>query len=445
MQQKDEIPRKDFIQAIRNFKKSHQGKLKNLLQTNNPEAITTFLGNPVIRGYLGRSSILFRENHPDLHDSTSKDEHNNTDHYELKIYRCLPRTIPFRDQLITQSAFYDCGASDHTDRALLRILQADNKASRIVSIDVDQLDEVSASIAREDIIPSDRKILFRLDSLRMHEHATTLLTLFHPITQRVMAVIFLNSQGVEPYNSRLKHYFFTKKAILNHILDRQSVSNFLTNLFSINLEDPLLLTDKTERILVNKDNRTVCVLNSSFSPNGHSTGLKQVPDAQEVTTVIHLSKVSRCHTSIALGIPYNPYVVIEHSLTAPFIDASFLVQPDKDENCSLYSFNFIRAIISMLNTSEMADRILKLGEELYKGNSVAEKELHSIFHGDLKKYLPSYYEPTGVQKSQDQIEKFHLQQRWDIGRRYLSFFATSKEESGAENSNNNTPYFCGGK
>ena len=111
MQQKHEITRAAFVQAVRDFKARHQGKLKDLLnEALHPEAVRAFFSDPVIHAYLARPSIVFIDKHPQLSDSTEKGI-DSADHYELKVYKYLPEIMPYRDTTITTSNFYTRGTA----------------------------------------------------------------------------------------------------------------------------------------------------------------------------------------------------------------------------------------------------------------------------------------------------------------------------------------------
>lgn len=68
-----------------------------------------------------------------------------------------------------------------------------------------------------------------------------------------------------------------------------------------------------------------------------------------------------------------------------------------------------------------------------KSDSGAIKTLVRIFQEDLKAYLPCYYDvATGIPKSLAELEAFHLNQRWEIGRKSLSILHPIEQEVSVE-------------
>ena len=98
------------------------------------------------------------------------------------------------------------------------------------------------------------------------------------------------------------------------------------------------------------------------------------------------------------------------------IDASHDLQTDADDNnCALYTANFIQAIVEFLKKPEIANRVYSLAHSL-ESDPNAKKELIKMFQVDLRAYLPCYYDvKTGAQKPKQDLINFHLQQRWKLG------------------------------
>jgi DNA-directed RNA polymerase subunit L len=98
------------------------------------------------------------------------------------------------------------------------------------------------------------------------------------------------------------------------------------------------------------------------------------------------------------------------------IDASHDLQTDADDNnCALYTANFIQAIVDFLKKPEIANRVYSLAHSL-ESDPDAKKELIKMFQVDLRANFPCYYDvKTGAQKPKQDLINFHLQQRWKLG------------------------------
>ncbi|MBA3602623.1 MAG: hypothetical protein H0W50_03065 [Parachlamydiaceae bacterium] len=106
----------------------------------------------------------------------------------------------------------------------------------------------------------------------------------------------------------------------------------------------------------------------------------------------------------------------------PFIDAPHKLQTHKeDENCAIYSYNFLQGAINMLESRDVAERIYRLAMQIdsNKGNNTEregnQKAMAKIFQEELKQYLPEYFDANGAQKSDSEIKQHHLHQRWNFG------------------------------
>ena len=107
-----------------------------------------------------------------------------------------------------------------------------------------------------------------------------------------------------------------------------------------------------------------------------------------------------------------------------FIPIAFsLQQEEDDENCVIYSKNFIQALIALLSQPEEAERIVELARDVcHQSSNASESEaaLVKIFLQDIKTFLPCYFDPqTGSQKESAAIKQFHLNERWDLGSHYV--------------------------
>ena len=104
----NQVSRSNFIEKIIFFKNKYQKGIKEILIDINLRK--QFFEEPIIRDYLSRdaSQISFVDDHPDLVNAENKQGRNNTDYYELKIYRYMQEVIPFRGYA-TSSLFYNKG------------------------------------------------------------------------------------------------------------------------------------------------------------------------------------------------------------------------------------------------------------------------------------------------------------------------------------------------
>ena len=419
---KQEVERTDFVKSVVAFKKRYQKKLKEMINNKESAVTKSFLADPVIHSYLTRENVVFKNRHPDLSDSQDKEAHIRSDHYELKIYAYLPNVIAYRNEFITYLTFYDAGTPQTVLPLLQKLLQAANKTSAAIAFET--LDVLSQDIALQDILQEPNGPNFRVDCSELTEHSTTLLSIFHPVSKNLLAVLLFNSQGVTAYNVRLEHFFKSMQILPNHYLNRGLLKSVLMNLFSFNIDEQLP-PNKPELILLNRKKSSACVIYSSYYASVKSKELQRIENSTEIKTIFHISSDRKCYNSIHLGIPTNPFVTIVHRLDVPFIDVSHELQKDNND-CTLYCFNFIKAILSMLENPDMAQHILKLSTDLMQIQS--KVELTNIFRNHLKVFLSQYYDQTGKSKSENDLENYHLRQRWELGKMSLGLFYNPKNE-----------------
>ena len=190
------ISRTEFVQAIRDFKKAHKGKLKNLLNpTSNPEAVKAFWSNPVIHAYLARPSITFVDKHPQLHDSKTKEEHDVTDHYELKIYKYLPEAVVYRNNAITSSKFYTEGTHCRNDDLFGELLKSFSQDSDDIEVasPADIYSIASMVGYRRFLTTTNTSPRFLINANWKDNHASTCITICDPATRRPLITLFMNS------------------------------------------------------------------------------------------------------------------------------------------------------------------------------------------------------------------------------------------------------------
>ncbi|PWU05403.1 MAG: hypothetical protein C5B43_03350 [Verrucomicrobia bacterium] len=95
----------------------------------------------------------------------------------------------------------------------------------------------------------------------------------------------------------------------------------------------------------------------------------------------------------------------------PFIDASLMLQTDKDDgNCTLYTANFSHAMIDLIsdNRKEL-DRLAKLSNY---------DDMADLIKNRLPRYLPQYYKQDHsgayIKKPAKQIKAHHMRMRWKL-------------------------------
>lgn len=219
-----------FVAAVKAFKLKHldvsgkPGKLKHLFDSEQtPEAeknITALLSDPVIHAYLSRtmSEVVFQDLHPKLSDSATKNktEHSETDHYELKIYKHLPYRIIFRDENINQSAFYFRGTLGTRLLKELFNLLFKNITKNISDIQANgplDIYEIRTDIITKNLQSPQPAILprFTLYANWKDDHATTIINIMDPTTQRTLVTLLLN-------NLQDKNYFdYISARILDYV------------------------------------------------------------------------------------------------------------------------------------------------------------------------------------------------------------------------------------
>lgn len=416
------VTRAEFIQAVRDFKKVHGGKLKDLLnRKTNPEATDAFLNNPVIHAYLARPSVTFVDQHPLLQDSKTKEEHDASDHYELMVYKYLPGAIAYRDSDITSSKFYVSGTEAYRHEFFDNILQSFNRGLPDIAVNYPSDIYAIAFAVHRHVFASDEEASprFLISPNWKDTHASACITILDPSTRHALITLFINSSQNFGYYSYIKERFLkrsfnTSSEISEHIVKR--LKNYLTKTFSIDPDEASLPTQPTS-LLVNKEERAALAINY----HSYSKEYEETEHSPEIETIYDFS-MSRYYE------PPAPILTMAHTPKTPFIDVSHhLQQRDDDRNCVLYSTNFIQAMVEMLKQPAVADRVFELARNV-KTNPAAIETLVHIFREDLKAYLPCYYDrATGTPKSDSELEAFHLNQRWELGGKSLSILHPVKQ------------------
>lgn len=416
------VTRAEFVRAIRDFKKVHGGKLKDLLnQKTNSEVTKAFWANPVIHAYLARLSVTFVDKHPQLHDSTTKEEHDVTDHYELKAYKYLPNEVVYRDNEITSPKFYTSRTKEHSElfgKVLESFIQGSLDIKVMKPCDI----YVIASKATGMFLDPEVAVFprFLLNANWKDGHASALLTILDPLTGRALITLFMNTfRGGGYYEFSKERFFMAQNNNLRlQPIQEDEVSNvslkkaILSKTFAVDIDDPLL-RDQPATLLVNREQRAAFIINyisSDYSAEEY-LAVEASPDIETIYSY-EIRKNAR---------PPFPVLSIKHAPRTLFIDVSHhLQQSADDQNCVLYSMNFIQAMVEMLKQQELAERVYELARVVKTDPGAMETLVH-IFREDLKTFLPCYYDiTTGAPKSREELEAFHLNQRWEIGGKSLS-------------------------
>lgn len=424
------VTRSEFIKAVKEFKRFHHGKLKDLLnKTTHPEATKDFWANPIIHAYLARPSVTFIDKHPHLMDSRTKEEHDDSDYYELKIYQYLPNVIVYRDSEINTPKFYTEGA--YASQLFHQLLK--NFAHGSTDIEMMGIADIYhiASKVTKRFINSEVKVhpRFVLSANWKDTHATALLTVLDPFTGRALLTLFMNSYQNEEHYKRYKTSFLIRQTETTLIPSRSSfqqheidlLKQYVLKTFKLDIDDANL-SSKPATLLKNLEEKAIFCLNYTSS-NFYSAEYLALENSPEIETSYSFNKDSPA-TQKEFTITHMPKI--------PFIDVSHELQlADDDKNCAFYSLNFIQAITNLLKQSEQAERIFALANSVKSDPRATEILIH-IFREELKTYLPQYYDAcTKAPKPRASIEAFHLNQRWEIGARSVSMLhSASVSESG---------------
>ncbi len=138
--------------------------------------------------------------------------------------------------------------------------------------------------------------------------------------------------------------------------------------------------------------------------------VKYSPEHNPITFLLNSTKSNDYHSYLEYR--FNLDKTGEKRL--PFVDASFDLQHEnsypEDSNCSLYAFEFAKASAAYLHNNNTGD----LHKACVAGNHTSAAQ---ILRNGMKRYLPYYTcsaEGTCTEKSQADIQKFHIELRWLI-------------------------------
>lgn len=401
--------RLEFNRTVMNFKKKYKKKLKDLLdKEKNPEIASAFWQDPIIRAYLERSSIEFIDNNPDLVDSFNKNDHENSDHYELKIYEYFPDCIPYRNKRIN-TQLYMSGGSRMTRDRLSPFFQSLNQFKDIEIVKADDIYNYQENISFRCF--TDQKsstARFVLAPIWNHTHATVCLSILESQTRRILATVFINTiHNTDSYENALRS-FSKRNGFFAPSEDRQqNIMNLLNQLFNIDLKQE----HTTERKTIISEDQSVALVLDANQPNYYDDEISTLEGKKENE---YIYAFYHDKESQQLKLPW-----FSTKICSPFIDASHNLQTrQEDKSCTLYGITFIQAIINFLNDPEKAERVYALALNAKTEQNTQEK-LAMIFQEELKAYLPSYYNTEGKIKSNEEIDAYHAKLRWSLGKNLI--------------------------
>jgi hypothetical protein len=414
--------REKFIQAVHKFEEEHQLKLedfivgkawirnKNCITEEQANYRTAFFSEPIIQGYLSRGSefVPFLENRPALiSDETKPDV---SDYYECKIYELAAKDnamfLPYRNHVMTD-LFYE---SMTTDPSIFRNIQSKSTTNYKVTKKGFDIYEIRDLLRRvefgkySDRIEKEYKgIKFILSPIGKDGHAMTIISVIQKKTFKHLTSIFINSFDRKDHYKFISDKFNLRTNQTHSLLEGKDCEKF----FKITAEK---LCGKSTFIDLGR--REGYLVDPSY---GINPTLEEAPvfKALENQTIdlIHTLNESNDGT-----LWYGLY----GSRNVPLIDASHSLQTqEKDENCAIYSLNFLQGIAHLLENEGTAKKVYQLAEQIDSGSAIekesAKKTMATIFSRDLRQYIPAYYNAEGIQKSDADIKKHHLYQRWDLG------------------------------
>ena len=434
--------RAEFNRTVRAFESKH-GELKELLTS--PIMAEEFWSHAIIIKHLARS-IHFVDRHPDLADSATRDvkDDDTTDHYELKLYRTCPTAILFRNGSVNSSDFYKVGPRGTTQEMidlqrifidLLKPIVAESKHIELGCFKPAIVNDIyDIAINAHNRFLLDKHYPCFLAELNWKDgHATALLTVSDPETGRVLVTLFINSWQSDSYFKNMKNCFLAdqfhelmlkfedkhwgKPSIRREDFNPAQLREYLKVNFSADIDDEEMLS-KTKPIVNEKACAAMIVIDErDGSHYRDNPTFLQLAECSDIDKVFVLRRLSGKHILSLAHFPTN----------TPFIDVSHKLQiAEGDHNCSLYSFNFIKAIAELLNQPKMTSEVLALARNA-RHDPKAVEQLTFLFREKLKTFLPCYYQPDGQVKSPDELTTFHLHQRWEMGSKSIPILHPIRE------------------
>lgn len=438
--------KESFNKVVVEFKKQDK-KLKDSLRDKRSKQ--DFFEHPTIRNYLSRKadSIIFSENHPQLIDSTTKENKKKTDHYELKIYKLFPDLFPYRNADVNSPTFYN-QTTFYNHFPFLRALYYNALTSNDISVELGCQNKLEMCPIFFDSDFLHHKIQktpstfsrFLLKSISLSGHMFTMISIRNPETSEVLCTLILDSE-LSTFSNQVKARLHSKRwytsfdefdGLSNAPDTFFAITNYLDKHFSLGFDKSLEL-EKRSFYVINEKEQIALFLNWEKN-KGSKEVYDRIATDPRVKILFDLNFEADNTWSLELTFTKMP----------PIINVSHNLQLTKgDNNCTLFSLNFIQAIAKMLSNKELADKIYALANHSDNVENIPTKEiLVEIFREELKSYLPCYYGPTKIAKSQEELKNYHLRQRWNIGSSSLSFFYPLKSNESLNLEENRTILDC---
>ena len=251
-------------------------------------------------------------------------------------------------------------------------------------------------------------VRFVLSSNYDEKHATTLFSILEKGTDRLLISIHIDSS----IDSQISYYrtieaFLKQRHVWSWFSGPQALERY--NQIKKELSGSLVKIDAANKIAYILGEYYECACLLQISPN-----CNRIADAKRNGKVNLIHNFYENRNEMQYGV-YDCRPV-------EFINASNVLQTAKDDNnCALYTFNTMQAIVKMLQDKDNSEVIYK--EALRIGHGTNEEylqariELAKIFQENLKPYLSCYYNSDGAPKSESELKEFHLKQRWELGSR----------------------------
>lgn len=359
----------------------------------------------------------------------------------------MPHSLPYRSQTITSSAFYTEGTSPYYDffhELFLSFCHDFPDVQMSFPADIYAIrDNVQSRMFAFEDSASPRVLI---SPNWKDGHATTFITLLDPLTRFPLAILFMNSEQNEAYFQQAKWQFsqinqqsisalfsgfirhygsiegvrdvFLKQSNeksadlcsmtgLNEMFEAQ-VKSYLTKTFSIDMDNEAWRAHPAT-LLINKSARTALAINYS-AEDYDKDEYKEIEASPLIDFIYYFNPKEDYLPLLRLTVPKTPFIDVSHHLQLN----------SDDENCVLYVVNFIQGMVEMLKQPGMLDKVTSFAAAAQE-NVSAKEDLVRIFQDELRVYLPCYYdEATGIAKSQEALEAFHLKQRWEMGSKAIS-------------------------
>ncbi|GAB4231674.1 MAG: hypothetical protein Tsb0021_10150 [Chlamydiales bacterium] len=402
-EQKITPTRKEFITAIQNFKRINNVKLKKLFEPRNRDYDRVLRGvfwnDPIISNYFSRKfeNVDFTSHHPDFR--VNRDEKAENDYYEWRIYELAEiyrkDFLPYRKHSLSDN-FYNEGPVPI--------------ACKIEYLMSQGFETNDIRITRGDDIYGIREMLIRFqfdgnNTCRFvvspnykDEHATTLVSILERGSDRILTSIMINSWNKEEYSNSMGYRYNLKGSYPNKISDEHSSIPFSSELYQ-NIKEVAC-----ENVYIDDKNKRGYVIDQDPTAE-----LEQYLENGTIEVLHHLYTDN------------NRLVhIVKDNRKVPFLDASHHIQTAKnDGNCVLYTNHMLQAVSTFLSHNENADKVYALALKVNDGSEEekadAAEKLSTCFREDIKQHLPFYYNEDGSAKNEEELQKFHLRRRWEVG------------------------------